>query len=398
MATISIILRKSKKNQNSLIPIYFRFYSNKKTNLISSSYSVKEEDWNPKTCMVRNKHPYSLEINRYLETKIRHINKYLINCDTLGEIPSLKQIKLIISGISPTSWFTFADKHIAQAKKNNYATGIKEKSIRNKIYRLMGDFNLHEIDYDFLNTLANKLADIPNNPTTVQKAINYVRDIFSYAAKNGAIAPNPDLFKQVKIKATPKEKEKLTQEEINNMFANRKRLGGNEKLACDMFLFSFFTFGMRFKNIYLFKKHLIQGNRIAYAMTKNNKHIYIRIHPKLQEIIDDYIINDSEYLFPLKQREFEDQKEEYLAISSRNTILNKYLKFVALKLGIPKHIHIHLARHSFADALRKAGADPVTAMNAMAHSNISTTQQYFDSMDQEGLDKVVDILYLTSDK
>lgn len=392
MATIAIVLRSDKENKKGLSPIHFRFY-NGRNYFYSSSYQIQKEYWNEKTEMVSSKHPLSNEMNRFFETKLRQINRYIINCDTLGEIPSAKQVKLIISGINPTSWFTFADKHIEQSKKTNYSTGIKEKSIRNKIYRLMGDFNLHEIDYDFLTTLANRLADIPNNPTTVQKAIRYVRDIFNYAAKNGAIAPNPDLFKQIKIKATPKEKEKLSLEEINKMYENRNKFTDNEKLACDMFLFSFFTFGMRFKNIYLFKKHLIQGDRIAYAMTKNNKNIYIRIHPRLQRIIDDYIDSDSEYLFPLKQRDFKDQKEEYLAISSRNTILNKYLKFVALKLEIPKHIHIHLARHSFADALRKAGADPITAMNAMAHSSISTTQQYFDSMDQEGLDKVVDLLY-----
>src|SRR5699024_1793105 len=198
---------------------------------------------------------------------------------------------------------------------------------------------------DFLTTLANRLADIPNNPTTVQKAIRYVRDIFNYAAKNGAIAPNPDLFKQIKIKATPKEKEKLSLEEINKMYENRNKFTNNEKLACDMFLFSFFTFGMRFKNIYLFKKHLIQGDRIAYAMTKNNKNIYIRIHPRLQTIFDDYTDNDSEYLFSFKQLHSQDHKASYFAISSRNTIPNKYLKFVALKLEIPQPIHIHLASH-----------------------------------------------------
>lgn len=392
MAKISVVLRDQLKNQKGDSPIHFRFY-NRRNYFITSGKFIKEEFWDAKNGLVTSKHPLSNNINRYIETKLLEVNRYIIDSDTIGQLPSIDRVKLILSGRNAHSWFTFADKHIATSKQINYATGIKEESIRNKIFRLTGDFGLHDITYDFLIELSLKLAAIPNNSTTVQKAIRYVRDIYSYAAKNNAVAPNPELFSQIKIVAIPKEKEKLTKEEIELMYANRRKLNGQERLACDMFLFSYYTFGMRFKNIYLFKKTLLEGERITYSMTKSNKRLHIRIHLKLRSIVDDYIDLDSDYLFPLKQRDFKSQKEEYLAISSRNTILNKYLKFVALKFGIAKHIHIHLARHSFADALRKAGADPITNMNAMAHSDISTTQGYFDSMDQEGLDSVVDLLY-----
>lgn len=86
-------------------------------------------------------------------------------------------------------------------------------------------------------------------------------------------------------------------------------------------------------------------------------------------------------------------QKTYTSVSSRNATYNRNLKFVALKAGIKKQIHFHIARHSFADNLRKSGADPVTAMNAMQHSDISTTQKYFASMDQEGLQKVVAMVY-----
>lgn len=392
MAKISLDFRTAKKTAKGLIPIYFRFY-NGKNYFIASGHAVKEEFWDPINSLILAKHPLSKNINRFLETKLLEINRYIIDMETIGKLPGAEQVKMILSGISAHSWFTFADKHIATSKEINYATGIKEQSIRNKIFNITGDFGLHDITYDFLIDLKIKLAAIPNNPTTVQKAIRYVRDIYSYAAKNKAIDPNPELFRQVKIVAVPKEKEKLTKEEVEKLYLGRNKLSGNERLACDMFLFSYYTFGMRFKNIYLFKKDLIDDDRITYSMAKNNKRMHIRLHARLNKIISGYIVSDSEYLFPLKQRVFKTQKEEYLAISSRNTILNKYLKFVALKLEIPKHIHIHLARHTFADNLRKAGADAITTMNAMAHSDISTTQKYFSSIDQEGLDSVVDLLY-----
>ena len=392
MATISLNFRTSKKTTKGLVPIYFRFY-NGKTYFIASGHAVKEEYWDSSNSLIRAQHPLSKNINRFLDMKLLEINRFIIDMETISKVPGIEQVKLIISGISAHSWFTFADKHIDYAKEINYSTGIKEQSIRNKVFKITGDFSLHDITYDFLIDLTIKLAAIPNNPTTVQKAIRYVRDIFSYAAKNKAIDANPELFRQIKVVAVPKEKVKMSRDEVDKMYLGRKNISGNERLACDMFLFSYYTFGMRFKNIYLFKKNLIDGERITYSMTKNNKRLHIKLHTRLNNIVNDYIDSDSDYLFPLKQRNFKTQKEEYLAISSRNTILNKYLKFVALRFKIDKHIHIHLARHTFADNLRKAGADPITTMNAMAHSDISTTQKYFASIDQEGLDNVVEMLY-----
>lgn len=126
MAKISLDFRTAKKTAKGLIPIYFRFY-NGKNYFIASGHAVKEEYWDPINSLILAKHPLSKNINRFLETKLLEINRFIIDMETIGKLPGAEQVKMILSGINAHSWFTFADKHIATAKEINYATGIKEQ-------------------------------------------------------------------------------------------------------------------------------------------------------------------------------------------------------------------------------------------------------------------------------
>jgi len=65
------------------------------------------------------------------------------------------------------------------------------------------------------------------------------------------------------------------------------------------------------------------------------------------------------------------------------------MKALALQLGIPKHIHPHLLRHTFASHMLESSGDLRAVQELLGHADIATTQIY-THLDFQHLSKVYD--------
>lgn len=68
------------------------------------------------------------------------------------------------------------------------------------------------------------------------------------------------------------------------------------------------------------------------------------------------------------------------------------LKRIAAKAGIEKRVHPHGLRHTFANELRKNGADVVTISKLLGHSSIAVTARYLDHLtNADAVERLQDI-------
>src|SRR3546814_4276634 len=118
MANITAILRAEKKKKDGTCPIVFRFY-HKKNYFFSSGKSVKESlcDFDKK--LVKGSHPLSRALNNLFESKLLAVNRYIIDCEAFGAPINLDQVRVIISGENPYSFFLFADKQDRKSTRLN---------------------------------------------------------------------------------------------------------------------------------------------------------------------------------------------------------------------------------------------------------------------------------------
>jgi site-specific recombinase XerD len=154
--------------------------------------------------------------------------------------------------------------------------------------------------------------------------------------------------------------------------------------ARDMFLFSYYCKGMRFKNCYAVKIEDIRDGRVYFPrISKSYKDISIKIHSKLQMIISAYMgARVSGQLFNFNQKS-----------ASYNSVCNRNLKLIAAMCDIKVKLSFHISRHSFANNLKQMGTNINVIKDALGHSDVRITEVYLASLDDQVIDDEMSRLY-----
>ncbi|WP_300860274.1 tyrosine-type recombinase/integrase [uncultured Duncaniella sp.] len=79
----------------------------------------------------------------------------------------------------------------------------------------------------------------------------------------------------------------------------------------------------------------------------------------------------------------------YQDVSSKNALINKYLKKIAEQAEIEKPLSMHISRHSFAHIAQESGAESSAIKNILGHSNLATTERYMGSFDTSKTDETL---------
>lgn len=115
---------------------------------------------------------------------------------------------------------------------------------------------------------------------------------------------------------------------------------------------------------------------------------------KATDYIFPLLSNDAEYAEYVTQADKDRMKPElrhkmYQDVSSKNALINKYLKKIAEKAEIAKPLSMHISRHSFAHIAQEAGAESSAIKNILGHSNLATTERYMGSFDTSKTDETL---------
>ena len=405
MATVKPLLYTKYQSKDKTYPVIVRVREGKQTRDISTGWKITEKYW--KGAMVGSGHPDAVYINSKIAEIVNQANAYIADCKLKN-----RPIKLDLIGQQRASYsfnafllhrakqYAAAEMYVMEAKVRRFDREFRvcftagltfddlDEDTRLKRPLRGNETYFDDINQDLLRVYETFLINQGNVNNTRHKKFEFLGKFYTEAVNDGK-AMNPNPFKLYKIASKPVRKEKLTEEELKAIEALQLKPGPVND-ARNLFLFSYYCKGSRFENCITAKRADVVNDRVMFKTNKGNKYISVKIHSRLQAIIDAY---EGDFLFPFVKAMPAGKKEYKKVIDSLNAIVNRNLKIVAQLAGISKLLTFHIARHTFAFHLKKKTDSIHVISDSLGHSRSQTTEIYLQSLDDEYLDKELDKLY-----
>lgn len=283
--------------------------------------------------------------------------------------------------------------------------------------RRMPDITVADLTVDLLTRFDNFLHKWENerepgkllHPNTIEVQFNILRTLVHRAIEIGIMEASRDPFLVFKYKGVKTVKEKLDDAEMERIISLELPEGSLIWHCKNYFLFSYYCAGIRAADLIQLRwRNVTSSGRLHYQMGKNHKERDLLLVEPALEILrhyhsenakpDDYIFpllsNDAEYAAYITQTDKDRMKPElrhkmYQDVSSKNALINKYLKKIASQAEIDKPLSMHISRHSFAHIAQESGVESSAIKNILGHSNLATTERYMGSFDTSKTDETL---------
>ncbi len=408
MATCKIILYRSKFLKDGTHPVVLQVVDKSKAYKISLGYRATPDIWDD--------HRGRYRITRRNKDSFKTKNKVLKEKEELAE-KVLDTIRLQNKPFSPTLFkslfigdkqtitlFEFFDKMIADHKvKGKIGTANTYRDAKNALRRFAkGNTTLRvsDVDYKFLKRFETHLFARGCSGGGISVYMRSLRATINEAIRQGLM--NRDLYPfnttfnkngysiaHLKSKASPRALSIEDMEKFKN-FPAHKHPELNQ--AHKLFLFSYYTWGMNFKDMAMLTKDNIYNGRIRYIREKTGKHITIGISENIQTILDEFRKEESEYIFPLLNDLHKSPEQIKNRVKKCLKKYNKDLNLIGDILGIDARITSYVARHTFATTLKKHNAAISKISEALGHADVNVTKVYLKRFEDAELDELDELL------
>ncbi len=277
--------------------------------------------------------------------------------------------------------------YLKQAKKYGTAEAYTASMNSLKSFTNLSMLTFSDIDFKFLLSFEHHLRLKGNSDNTISYKIRPLRALH-YKYCNESEIPQTNAYRRFKIGRLNKTGSKrfLTSDQLRSIFKYIP-MNESEKIAKDIFMFSFLTRGMNMADIARLKHKDISGNTLLYNRAKTGTTFTISITEQIREIISDY--SSTGYIFPILKPTHKDDK---YSIRLFTKYVNNNLSRIANKLDIPK-LTTYYARHSFSALARENGFSVEMISQALGHSDIRTTKAYLNSFADDQIDEMGETIY-----
>lgn len=399
-ASLSVVCYKSKRLSNGESPLMLQVSKGGKRQYQSLGVSVNPKFWDfsknkPKSNCPNREYILKLILNKQAELQQRMLElnaeqKEYTTTTLLHDEHRKFELKTVKQ---------FYQELIEQYKANDKCGNrLIYKSSYNSI-NVFTNGNLEipfsAIDVAWLNKYEKWLRSKGNKETTMSLMFRTLRSAYNKAIESKCARKSDYPFNDYRISKfdVSTEKRAIAKADVLKFSTDIRPIGKQQyvQLSKDIFIFSYLCGGINFTDIAnLTKDNIIEGKRLHYIRQKTGRLIKLGLSEEALQIIRRYAVESKGYLFPILNAQL-----HKIPLQKQNRIhkmlgkVNKNLKLLAAQLGVEANLTTYVARHSFASVLKKSGVNIALISEALGHSDLTTTQIYLDSFDNEQVDEAM---------
>ena len=282
--------------------------------------------------------------------------------------------------------------------EGNFGTAHVYRSSLNAIIAYCGEEDLlfSEVTSEWLKGFEVYLRSRGCSWNTVSTYLRTFRAVYNRAVDLRKAPYVPHLFRSVYTGTRADHKRALCDDDMKKVFAKLSRTSGVPFAVCqaqELFILMFSLRGMPFVDLAYLRKSDLRDNVITYRRRKTGQQLFIRWEKCMQEILDKYPVNETEYLLPIITKRDEDYRKQYANELHR---VNHLLKKIGKQLDLSIPLTMYVGRHSWASIAKSRNVPISVISEGMGHDSENTTQIYLASLDTSVVDrankKILDLL------
>lgn len=402
MASIKVKFRSSTVNGREGT-LYYQVIQNRVVRQIYTDYKLFASEWNDHSEAVilhhiqneQERNNYLLSISSRIRWDKDRLNNIIQTLSQSGTFVTDDIVMRFHDNRQEQSFNTYICQQIARLKRlGKIRTSETYTAALRSFSSFMNDKEIlfEQLNVDLITEYEAYLKGRGNSPNTVSFYMRILKAVYNRAVDDGLTGQRYP-FKSVYTGVEKTLKRAISLNDLKRIKGLDLSLKPNLDFARDMFLFCFYTRGMSFIDMAYLRKKDLQNGILSYRRRKTGQQLFIKWERCMQEIVDKYPINTTEYLLPIITQRDVDYRKQYTNELHR---VNYLLKRIGKQLDLPIPLTMYVGRHSWASIAKSRNVPISVISEGMGHDSENTTQIYLASLDTSVVDrankKILDLL------
>ena len=394
-----ILCRTDKVNKSGESPLFLKFYHDGRRKMLATGVSISAHFWDDKAQQILPDCPNRDEKQHRLNELIRTYEKKMRRLEALDEIVTFENLfdsKPIVAKYSVS--FFFERQILKMRQVGRISTAVKYSATHKSLQKFHpATLLFSEISFSFLTEFEQFLYNYGNKPNSIATKFSVLKAVYNKALADKVFICKENPFTTYKVGShwTKTRKRAIRKEDVQRL--REASLPDSRspytELSRDIFLFSYFSAGINFKDVATLRYSDLIDGRIYYRRHKTGKEMNCRLMPQAQEIIDKYSRDDTtedDYIFPILDcKKHKSEQQIFNRLHKVLVRINRELKEWSKRLGLKTNLTTYVARHTYATVLKRSGVNIAIISESLGHSDLSTTQIYLDSFENSQIDEAM---------